>query len=1475
MKTLTSGLTFLLMVIPCSANVAGISNNSLSEYETLQEVISYAKDGDILEVSCDDWDEQEIKKIDLMGKDIIVRSDCPESTGYLSATGFISTQKQAIERSQPTYVPGQMIVKFRKRVADLLEAQLTEVEKTKKLPVSGSLNNLNKKHKLKKIRPLFRDFKQRREELKQLLKKKPLCLTKKEHHILKRLKRAEKKVKVPDLDRIYILEFGQMDDQQLQEVLGEYKREPDVEYAELNYIVSIDTTPNDPLYSVQWSLNNTGQMYPESGDYNHPPGTPGCDIDAPEAWDIHIVSSDIIVAVADTGIDYTHRDIDDNMWTDPSGYHGYDFVNSDNYPMDDHGHGTHCAGIIAAEGHNGLDIAGVCWNVKIMALKSLDEGGYGPYANAVAAFNYAVNNGADVISNSWGKDEYSQAMQDVIDYAYSQGVIIVASAGNADDSAPHYPANNEHVISVAATNSKDEKATFSTYGDWVDLAAPGVDILSLRAGGSDAGTPYNNYTTIMSGTSMSCPYVSAACALLLSKNPMQTVDEVNHVLSVETDPISPGICRSNGRLNIHKAIKPVSFDKNHYSCSEEPRIRLIDFDLEGEPSVNVTLETDGGDHETVMLESSTWPWLFESTVTMAVGAPIIEDGILQISHGQTITVIYEDADDGTGNPTTEIDSAVIDCQGPIISNVQIEWVTCWAAVVIFQTDEVSTGSIRCGLSCGGPYTIIGNGVELTTSHRVFLTGLTEGTDYYFVVDASDIAGNQTTDDNGGACYLFSTTLEPVAIYVPADYPTIQEAINAAVDYTAIIVADGIYSGPGNRDIDFKGKVITVRSANGPTNCIIDCQGSAVEPHRGFYFRNYETRSSILDGFTITNAYGRNKGGAIKCYIGSPTIQNCIISNNTAGIRTECYSGGGGIHSLRSSPKIINCIVSDNYSYDCGGGIFIEGGNVQIINCIITNNDADYISCFGTWSYGGGICSQGANVLIRNCLIANNWSHVSSGGLDINRGSADIINCTIANNSAGQRYGGVSNLNETDINITNSIIWGNQAPEYPQLADDIIVSYSNIEGSYSGVGNIDINPNFVGDYRLSHDSPCVNAGDPYYSPAEGEWDIDGEPRVMGGRIDMGADELRYMPTIGFRPSNISFFYLRDGGEPRQRSLSILNLGVGTVNWEITCDCDWLHIDPNSGSTEGGEVDEVTLSVDISGLDWGDYDCELTISDPNAGNSPQMFQVNLHVIIGDFDGDSCVGLPDLMVIAAHWLETDCNDCSGVELTDDGDVDGADFAVFAANWTKSTLVAYWRLDNNAEDSSGNRHHGTLIGGASFVTDPNRGQVLSLNGTDGYVEIPGYKGIAGTNSRTCAAWIQVPLSLNGSDIISWGDENSQFWLFFLDGYGRLRVSISGGVVRGLDDMRDGQWHHVAAAWDSTWGLDISNVKLYVDGYEITTETPSAKHRDINTGSVMDVKVGLLSSTNARYFDGKVDDVRIYDRALAAEEIADLAGED
>lgn len=425
------------------------------------------------------------------------------------------------------YKPGEIIVKFKEPVASTLKDQLSKGLVVSELRLSGSLDSLTAENKVKGIKPLIKNFEAGRERIENLLNKDKSLLSARERHLVNRLKRAPKGAKVPDLGRIYMIAL--QEGQSAPEAVAEYNTDPDVEYAELNYVFSIFVTePNDPNYDPeQWALNNTGQSYPVLGGGSES-GTTGCDINAPEAWDITTGSSDVVVAVIDTGVDYTHGDLRYNMWTDSQGLYGYDYCNDDNDPMDDFGHGTHCAGTIAADGNNGLDVAGVSWNAQIMALKFLGETGYGWISDAIPCFYYATENGADVTSNSWGGGSYSAALEEVIDYAYSQGVITVASAGNSNSSTPTYPASYDHVIAVAATDSDDEKASFSNYGDWVDIAAPGVDILSLRGSGTDIYEGKSGYTPgdafypygdddatmyICSGTSMACPHVAGACAL--------------------------------------------------------------------------------------------------------------------------------------------------------------------------------------------------------------------------------------------------------------------------------------------------------------------------------------------------------------------------------------------------------------------------------------------------------------------------------------------------------------------------------------------------------------------------------------------------------------------------------------------------------------------------------------------------------------------------------------------------------------------------------------------------------------------------------------------------------------------------------------------------------------------------------------------------------------------------------------------------
>ncbi|MGB2809271.1 MAG: right-handed parallel beta-helix repeat-containing protein, partial [Sedimentisphaerales bacterium] len=440
---------------------------------------------------------------------------------------------------------------------------------------------------------------------------------------------------------------------------------------------------------------------------------------------------------------------------------------------------------------------------------------------------------------------------------------------------------------------------------------------------------------------------------------------------------------------------------------------------------------------------------------------------------------------------------------------------------------------------------------------------------------------------------------------PADFNNIQAAIDDSSDGDTIIVADGTYTGVGNREISFRGKAITVRSENGPENCIIDCQGKGI----GFLFRDGEDANSILDGLTITNGYSSGCGALYISSYSSPMIINCKFENNHGG-----HGGAIDCHS-NYSPKLTNCIFTGNSSH-YGGGIFISEGSPILTNCTFSGNSAV--------DYGGAVhCEETSSPTIRNCLIIGNKTEWFGGGISITDGSRAIIeNCTISDNSANNKGGGIYCPDR--MTVSNSILWGSSPDQIYYDPYGISVNHSNVQGGWPG-GNIDVDPLFVdpgywdvnglwvdGDYHLLWDSPCINVGDPAYIPYLGETDIDGEPRVMGGRIDMGTDEFTSTPTpfIGISPTELMFYATQGGSNPKSQIISIRNIGSGTLNWEIAEDCPWLRVYPPNGESIG-QVNEVTLSVDIYGLDPGVYNCQLMITANEAANSPQMAAITLYL------------------------------------------------------------------------------------------------------------------------------------------------------------------------------------------------------------------------------------------------------------------------
>ena len=324
----------------------------------------------------------------------------------------------------------------------------------------------------------------------------------------------------------------------VEQALAAYTADPDVEFAEPNYLVHSQTLPDDAYFSRQWGLHNTGQTV--SGFR----GTPGADMDAPSAWDITTGSSGVVVAVVDTGCDLYHPDLAANIWQNPgeipangvdddgNGYiddiQGWDFADADNVPQDATGHGSHVAGIIAAAGNNDLGIAGVAWGVRIMPLRFMNAFNEGSIADAIEAIEYALAKGVKIINCSWGAAGYSLALRNVMADANALFICAAGNNGGDADLYPFYPASfsEEQIISVAASNQDDQLAWFSNYGTVsVDVAAPGNGIYSLIQGRHTLwqenftdGLP-GDWSTGGSGDTWSVadpPYTENAPALALS-----------------------------------------------------------------------------------------------------------------------------------------------------------------------------------------------------------------------------------------------------------------------------------------------------------------------------------------------------------------------------------------------------------------------------------------------------------------------------------------------------------------------------------------------------------------------------------------------------------------------------------------------------------------------------------------------------------------------------------------------------------------------------------------------------------------------------------------------------------------------------------------------------------------------------------------------------------------------------------------------
>jgi len=463
-------------------------------------------------------------------------------------------------------------------------------------------------------------------------------------------------------------------------------------------------------------------------------------------------------------------------------------------------------------------------------------------------------------------------------------------------------------------------------------------------------------------------------------------------------------------------------------------------------------------------------------------------------------------------------------------------------------------------------------------------------------------------------------------HVPSQYPTIQDAIDAAVNGDTVIVADGVYTPSEGSEsyISFKGKAITVRSENGPENCIINAEGYWLGI---FVFENGEGSNSILEGFTLKNGNNWMGGGAITCWWASPTISNCIITGNYG---CEMYQVAGGIVLFDSDATISNCIIYNNKGIYFGAGAIYCGGNSglsqpSIINCTICNNKVWYPS----HSYAAGIYSTNCNPIIKNCII-----------------------------------------------------WGNYPSDSQIVGTFDSVTFSNIQGTYPGQGNINTDPCFIApdsnDFHLLPESVCIDAGDP-----SSEFGL--EPEPDGGRINMGAygntpeatckgglvlesynlvsktrigrTEFEYVYTMTLNNNSTEavsnvVVELLDASE----NVSIIDLSVGFPY--IAAGDSAI-----SDDTFSIQVDR-SVPVDATIISWR---ATFDTAGGGAGQTTFTTGIALDDNLSDITGDGEVDFEDLAKLAEQWLGPPGSPSADIAPQPDGDgiVNFLDFAKLAEEW------------------------------------------------------------------------------------------------------------------------------------------------------------------------------------------------------------------
>jgi len=797
--------------------------------------------------------------------------------------------------NKPEWVKGEILVKFK----DDVELQISSNRGILETGIE-SLNELNSKWQVSEMEKVFKTEEKRTET--------------------KTIKTYTGEIiEVPQLFNIYKMKIP--DDTDVVKAVEDFEKNQNVEYAEPNYIARICVIPDDPSFSNQWGLHNTGQYHLEDAD-----------IDAPEAWEIETGDTTVVIAIIDTGVDYGHPDLADKMVST-----GYDFVNNDDDAMDDNGHGSHVAGIAAATTDNSIGIAGVAWNCKILPVKVLQSNGYGTYSDVASGVNYAANNNAKVINLSLGGYSASYVLQDALENAYTTSVI-VAAAGNGGTSALFYPASWSFVIGVGASDViydnineiwYEGRAVFSNYGINADLYAPGVNIYSTIP----LFHPHTYGYASWNGTSMATPFVTGTVALLRSHYSDWSNELIHGQLIYSSDGIAGGI-----RLNAHRTLIEIP----------EPQLSLYSHTIiDTLPGCDQDGIADAGETVEMVFDiQNTWGQAYNVEAILSYHS--YEDTCF-------VTIIDSVSTFGGGvSPYAHVNNE----SNPFMFSVKS------------STPNNTDVYFDYEITCDEGYSFIGT-FYITAQRGIEIGGIisentTWSNDYLYIVTANTLVQQGVT-----------LTIEPgTRIQFNNYYLRIDGCLIAIGTEDSMIVFTSNAQNPAPGDWD------KIRFTNTSLDAIYDSNGNYISGSIIKYVEvEFGGSTHYLGAITIENCSPYISFNFIhdNSYIGIVTdcsgsiIEHNLIRNNYRGVEIKCstiqlsnnfiednYGRGMLMHQSDSSLIITNNII--RYNHGCG--IFVLDGTATIKSNVIYENLGEGI-WFPEPGLGSQYCSANSNTIMNN------------------------------------------------------------------------------------------------------------------------------------------------------------------------------------------------------------------------------------------------------------------------------------------------------------------------------------------------------------------------------------------------------------------------------------------------------------------------------------------------------------------------------